>query len=95
MDLLQPFKVYNKKFSPFYKFFSLSMLRRIIFVNKNAIKPDLGIFKAKIGKFYIGWERVWEFRVFFWDFIWPESSHTGSFTRRQASLWETRMHTLM
>ena len=47
-----------------------------MFVDKNALKPDLGIFKAKIGKLYIGWERVWEFHDFFWDFIWPESSHT-------------------
>ena len=53
------------------------MLRKIIFVNKNAIKPVLGIFKAKIGKILIGWERVWEFHNFFWDFIWPESSHTA------------------
>ena len=52
------------------------MLRRIIFVNKNAIKPVLGIFIAKIGKILIGWEGVWEFHNFFWDFIWPESSHT-------------------
>ena len=52
MDLLQPSKVYNKKISPFKKFlkiFALTMLRRIIFDNKNAIKPVLGIFKAKIG----------------------------------------------
>ena len=52
------------------------MLRRIIFLNKNAIKPVLGIFKVNIGKIYVGWERVWEFHDFFWDFIWPMSSHT-------------------
>lgn len=78
MDLLQPSKVYNKKIHHFINFKknSLSMLRRIIFVNKNAIKPVLAILKAKIGKILIGCEILWEFHDFFWDFIWPESSHT-------------------
>ena len=79
MDLLQPSKVNCKRIlllSKICKKNSPSTSRRTIFDDKNAIKPDLGIFKAKIGKFYIGWERVWEFHDFFWDFIWPESSHT-------------------
>ena len=80
MDLLQPSKVNYKRIlllSKICKKNSPSTSRKTIFDDKNAIKPDLGIFKAKIGKLYIGWERVSEFYDVFWDFIWSESSHTA------------------
>ena len=37
----------------------------------------MGIFQAKVGNFENGWERLWEFQDFGWEFLCFGSSHTG------------------
>ena len=49
-----------------------------IFIDKNAIKPTLGFFVADFGNFENGWEDLWKFHDFGWEFLYFGSNHTDS-----------------
>ena len=48
-----------------------------MFVNKNAIKSDFGNISDKVGISHIGWELLWEFGNWAWEFLCFGSSNTG------------------
>ena len=48
-----------------------------MFVNKNAIKSDFGNISDKVGISHIGWELLWEFSNWAWEFLCFGSSNTG------------------
>ena len=50
-----------------------------MFVNKNAIKSDFGNISDKVGISHIGWELLWEFGNWAWEFLCFGSSNTGDF----------------
>ena len=50
-----------------------------MFVNKNAIKSDFGNISDKVGISHIGWELLWEFGNWAWEFLCFGSSNTGEF----------------
>ena len=47
-----------------------------MFVNKNAIKSDFGNISDKVGISHIGWELLWEFGNWAWEFLCFGSSNT-------------------
>ena len=48
-----------------------------MFVNKNAIKSDFGNISDKVGISHIGWELLWEFGNYAWEFLPFGSSNTA------------------
>ena len=48
-----------------------------MFIDKNAIKPTLGFFVADFGNFENGWEDLWKFHDFGWEFLYFGSNHTA------------------
>ena len=48
-----------------------------MFVNKNAIKSDFGNISDKVGISHIGWELLWEFGNWAWEFFCFGSSNTA------------------
>ena len=48
-----------------------------MFIDKNAIKPTLGFLVVDFGNFENGWEDLWEFHDFGWEFLYFGSNHTG------------------
>ena len=55
-----------------------------MFVNKNAIKSDFGNISHKVGISHIGWELLWEFGNWAWEFLCFGSSNTGYHSQRVA-----------
>ena len=49
-----------------------------MFVNKNAIKSNFGNISDKVGNSHIGWELLWEFINWAWEFLCFGSSNTDS-----------------
>ena len=48
-----------------------------MFVNKNAIKSDFGNISDKVGMSHIGWDLLWEFGNWAWEFLCFGSSNTA------------------
>ena len=48
-----------------------------MFVDKNAIKSDFGIIADEVGISHIGWDLLWEFGNWTWEFLFFGSSNTG------------------
>ena len=63
---------------------ALKRPRPKLFVNKNAIKRNFGNYSNKVGNFQIGWERLWEFGRWAWEFLRFGSSHTQTKMPSQA-----------
>ena len=48
----------------------------IYIIDKSTIEPTLGFFVADFGNFENGWEDLWEFNNFGWEFLYFGSNHT-------------------
>ena len=50
-------------------------------IDKSTIEPTLGFFVADFGNFENGWEDLWEFHDFGWEFLYFGSNHTAQLSR--------------
>ena len=61
----------------------LERLGKKLFGNKNAIKTKFGTIFEKVGNSQNGWEKLWEFHDFEWEFHSFGSSNTDDFIKRK------------
>ena len=69
----------------FFENLALKRPRPKLFVNKNAIKSNFGNYTNKVGNFQIGWERLWEFGHWAWEFLRFGSSEAAPTTATHLS----------
>ena len=50
----------------------------IYIIDKSTIEPTLGFFVADFVNFENGWEDLWKFHDFGWEFLYFGSNHTGN-----------------